>query len=54
MKGKHMTPEVAAWLHQLVSRQVIEVGHPDARAQATAAWDALAQLEAIMEEARDG
>lgn len=54
MKEEHMTHEVAAWLHQLVSRQVIEVGHPDARAQATAAWGALAQLEAIMEETRNG
>lgn len=54
MKGKHMTPEVAAWLHQLVSRQVIEVGHPDARTAAAMAWKALDQLEAIMEEARNG
>ena len=42
-----VTPDVAAWLHELVSRQVIEVGHPDARAQAATAWRALDQLAAI-------
>ena len=36
--------DVAAWLADLVARQVIEVGHPDARAQAAMAWEALDQL----------
>ena len=36
--------DVAAWLAGLVARQVIEVGHPDARAQAAMAWRALDQL----------
>lgn len=36
--------DVAAWLAVLVSRQTIEVGHPDARAQAAMAWRALDQL----------
>ena len=31
-------------LADLVARQVIEVGHPDARAQAAMAWEALDQL----------
>ena len=39
-----LTPEVAAWLAGLVARQVIEVGHPEARAQAAMAWRALDQL----------
>ena len=39
-----ITPDVAAWLKEIVSRQVIEVGHPDARAQATMAWRAIDQL----------
>ena len=39
-----ITPDVAAWLTEIVSRQVIEVGHPDARAQAIMAWRALDQL----------
>ena len=39
-----ITPEVAAWLAALVSRQVIEVGHPEARTQAEMAWLALDQL----------
>ena len=42
-----MTPDVAAWLHDLVSRQVVEVGHPDARIQAGMAWRALDQLAAM-------
>ena len=42
-----MTPDVAAWLHDLVSRQVVEVGHPDARIQADMAWRALDHLAAI-------
>lgn len=36
--------DVAAWLAHLVSRQVVEVGHPDARLQAAMAWKALDQL----------
>ena len=44
-----MTPDVAAWLHDLVSRQVVEVGHPDARIQADIAWRALDQLDRIMQ-----
>ena len=39
-----ITPDVAAWLADLVARQVIEVGHPDARNQAVMAWRALDQL----------
>lgn len=39
-----ITPDVAAWLADLVARQVIEVGHPDARNQAFMAWRALDQL----------
>ena len=39
-----LTPDVADWLAALVARQVIEVGHPDARAQAAMAWRALDQL----------
>ena len=39
-----LTPDVAAWLRDLVARQVVEVGHPDARAQAAMAWRALDQL----------
>lgn len=39
-----LTPDVAAWLADLVARQVVEVGHPDARTQATMAWRALDQL----------
>ena len=39
-----ITPDVAAWLADLVSRQIIEIGHPDARAQAVMAWRALDQL----------
>lgn len=39
-----ITPDVAAWLTDLVARQVVEVGHPDARAQAAMAWRALDQL----------
>lgn len=39
-----LSPDVAAWLASLVARQAIEVGHPDARAQATMAWRALDQL----------
>ena len=42
-----MTPDVAAWLHDLVSRQTVEVGHPDARIQADIAWRALDQLAAM-------
>ena len=42
-----LTADVAAWLHALVSRQVIEVGHPDAQTQAAMAWRALDQLTAI-------
>ena len=44
-----VTPDVAAWLYNLVARQVIEVGHPDAREQATMAWRALDQLATIIE-----
>lgn len=40
-----LTPEVAAWLAQLVARQTIEVGHPESRYQATMAWAALDQLK---------
>jgi hypothetical protein len=40
----NITPDVAAWLTDLVARQVVEVGHPDARAQANMAWRALDQL----------
>ena len=39
-----ITPDVAVWLTDLVSRQVVEIGHQDARAQATIAWCALDQL----------
>ena len=39
-----ITQDVAAWLTDLVARQVIEVGHPEARAQAAMAWRALDQL----------
>ena len=39
-----LTPDVAAWLRDLVARQMVEVGHPDARAQAQMAWRALDQL----------
>ena len=39
-----ITPDVAAWLTDLVARQVVEVGHPDARAQAAMAWRAIDQL----------
>ena len=39
-----ITPDVAAWLADLVSRQIIEIGHPDARAAAAMAWRALDQL----------
>ena len=39
-----ITPDVAAWLADLVSRQTIEIGHPDARAAAAMAWRALDQL----------
>ena len=43
-----LTPDIAAWLHDLVSRQVVEVGHPDARTQAAMAWRALDALQSIM------
>ena len=43
-----MSRETAVWLYQLVARQVIEVGHPDARTQAEAAWRALAELEQVI------
>ena len=43
-----LTPDIAAWLHDLVARQVVEVGHPDARAQAAMAWRALDALQQIM------
>ena len=46
-----LTADVAAWLHDLVSRQAIEVGHPDAQAQAAMAWRALDQLTNILQEA---
>ena len=36
--------DIAAWLAHLVARQVIEVGHLDAREQAAIAWAALDQL----------
>ena len=39
-----LTQDVAAWLAELVARQIIEVGHPDARTQAARAWKALDQL----------
>ena len=39
-----LTPDVAAWLADLVARQTIEIGHPDARAAAAMAWLALDQL----------
>ena len=39
-----LTPDVAAWLADLVARQTIEIGHPDARAAAGMAWRALDQL----------
>jgi len=42
--GVTVSPDVAAWLASLVARQTIEVGHPDARAQAAMAWEALDQL----------
>lgn len=41
-----LTPDVAAWLADLVARQTIEIGHPDARAIAAMAWRALDQLTA--------
>lgn len=44
-----LTPDVAAWLHNLVSRQTVEVGHPDARAIAEMAWRALDQLAHTIE-----
>ena len=43
-----LTPDLAAWLRDLVARQVVEVGHPDARAQAIMAWRALDALQSIM------
>ena len=43
-----LTADVAAWLHALVSRQVIEVGHPDAQTQAAMAWRALDQLASVL------
>ena len=43
-KAVTITPDVAAWLTDLVARQVVEVGHPDARAQAAMAWRAIDQL----------
>ena len=43
-----LAPDVAAWLRDLVARQVVEVGHPQARAQATMAWRALDQLDRIL------
>lgn len=42
-----LTPDVASWLRDLVARQVVEVGHPDARAQAQMAWRALDQLDRL-------
>lgn len=42
-----LTPDVAAWLRDLVACQVVEVGHPDARAQAQMAWRALDQLDQL-------
>ena len=39
-----LTPDVVAWLHDLVSRQVVEAGHPDACIQADIALRALDQL----------
>lgn len=39
-----LTQDVAAWLAELVARQTIEIGHPEARAQASMAWRALDQL----------
>ena len=44
-----MSPDVAAWLHDLVSRQAIEIGHPEARAQAEMAWRALDELQHVIE-----
>ena len=46
-----LTPDVATWLHDLVARQTIELGHPNARPIAAMAWRAIDQLETIIKEA---
>lgn len=43
-----ITIDVATWLRELVSRQIVEVGHIEARAQAVMAWKALDQLDLIL------
>lgn len=42
-----MTRETVEWLLWLVGQQTIQLGAPDARAQAEAAWRALGELEAL-------
>lgn len=49
----HLTPDVATWLRDLVARQSVEVGHPDARSQSAAAWQALDQLDQILRSSTD-
>lgn len=36
--------DVAAWIAHIIGRMTVEVGHPDARADAAMAWRALDQL----------
>lgn len=42
-----MSPEVIDWLTWLVGQQTVQVGAPDARAQALMAWRALDELAAM-------
>lgn len=45
-----MTRETLQWLHWLVSQQSVQVGAPDAQQQAQAAWRALTEITAALEE----
>lgn len=49
-----MTPQVAAFLRNLLVQQQINVGSPDLVEVATLAADALTQLDAIIEGHADG
>lgn len=43
-----MTRGTLEWLRWLVSQQSVQVGAGDARAQAEAAWAALAEIDAAL------
>ena len=43
-----MTRETLEWLRWLVAQQTVQIGAPDAAAQARAAWLALAEIDTAL------